>query len=136
MWLIIKILRETYDNELTRLQRKMGKNLTPEQKVEYLKTAKKAICQTGVSMYRFTQIFKSRYQRVVENDAMHQAIERGIQNDLLQWSEPRRIDYSDSGIELRNVTLTEKGFQALNQPGFDLAITTIHTSYIEKMRGK
>jgi hypothetical protein len=137
MWLMVKLLKEAYDNEFTRYGRKYsGTGLTDQQQEECQKAAKKAICQTGLSTYRFTQLFKSHYQRVVENEAIHQAVEKGIENELLGWGEPRSLDFSGKNPELRNIILTEKSYQLFGQYGFELFLASIHSAYIEKIGRK
>lgn len=134
---MVKMLKENYDNELSRLQKiRMGyrnRQLTADEKQECLKGAKRAVCEIGISMYQFSKYLYTRYQRTVENVTIHQAVDKGIELGLLQWGTPRRYD-PDRGGEWQNIILTEKGFEAIGQPGIEIALTTIHLSYMPRPR--
>ena len=137
MWLLIKMLKETYDNELSRQQRRLKNEqnlLTEEDKNSCNEIAKKAVLVTGISMYQFNQLLKKRYQRTAEYPAIHQTVNKGIENGFLKWGAPRRIDF-ERGEEGQNIVFTERGFEIINQTGTQLAITTIHSAYLPKIRG-
>lgn len=134
---MIRMLKENYDSELSHLQkRKMGSRnrpLTTAEKQECQEGAKKAVCEIGISMYQFKKYLEGRYKRTIENDAIHQAVDKGMEQGLLLWGAPRRYDIN-RGAEWQNIMLTEKGFEAISQPGFNLALTTIHLTYVPKPR--
>jgi len=134
---MIKMLKENYDNELSRLQKKkMGsrnRSLTLEETQECLEGAKKVVCEIGISMYQFRKFLNSRYQRKIENEAVHQTVEKGIELGLLQWGAPRRYDTLKGG-EWKNIILSEKGFEHVSNSGFNLALTMMHLSYMSKPR--
>jgi hypothetical protein len=134
---MLKLFKENYDNALSFHQKKLmgsrNRPLTSEEEEACLKRAKEAVCEIGVSMYQFRKFLNTRYKKTVENEAIHQAVEKGIAQEWLQWGSPRRFD-SDRGEELRNIILTEKGFEIIRTPGVQLAISFIHTSYVDRPR--
>lgn len=136
VWLLIKMLKENYDNELSRLQRiSMGprpRPLTPEEKQECQVGAKKAVCETGISMYKFSKFLKSRYRKTIETEAVHHAVELGIRNGLLSWSNPRRYDM-EKGAVGQNIVLTEKGFDAIFQKWTEIHLAMINSLYMPRL---
>jgi hypothetical protein len=134
---MIRMLKENYDNELSRLQKKkMGvhnRSLGIEEKQECEEVAKKVVCEIGISMYQFKKTLLSRYKRTIENEAIHQAVDEGKELGFLRWGAPRRYDTGRGG-EWQNIVLTEKAFEAIKDPGFNSALTMMHLSYVLKPR--
>jgi hypothetical protein len=136
LWLMMKMLKENYDSELYRQQRlRIGtrpRSLTPEEMQLCRAEARKAVCETGISMYRYSKHLKTRYNRTIETEAIHQAVELGISNKLLQLSQPRRYDVEKGSVG-QNIALTEKGFEAIFETGTERVMTIIHSIYIPKL---
>jgi hypothetical protein len=136
LWLMMKMLRENYDSELYRQQRLQtgtrSRSLTTEEMQLCRAEARKAVCEIGISMYQYTKHLKIRYRRTIETEAIHQAVELGISNKLLQWSQPRRYD-AEKGFVGQNIVLTERGFEAIFEKGTELTMTLIHSIYIPKL---
>jgi hypothetical protein len=136
LWLMMRMLKETYDGELYRQQRlrkatRPG-SLTKEEAESCIAEAKKVVCEIGISMYKFRQHLRTRYNRTIEQEAIHQTIELGISYNLLQWSQPRRYD-DEKGLVGRNIVLTEQGFEAIFEKGTERVMTVTHSIYIPKL---
>jgi hypothetical protein len=128
--LMMKMLRENYDSELRQQRFRMSvrnRSLTPEEIKSCEMEAKKVVCEIGISMNQF----RRRYSKTIENEAIHQAINLGIERELVQWSQPKRYD-AEKGSEGRFIILTEKGFEYIFQEGVELVMTMTHSLYIPK----
>jgi hypothetical protein len=135
LWLMMKMFRENYDNELYRQERILigarPRPLSSEEKQLCQAEAKKVVCEVGISMYQFGRRMETRYNRTIETDAIHQAVELGVEKQLVQWSRARRYD-SEKGPMGRNIVLTEKGYETIFEKGIELVMTIAHSLYIPK----
>lgn len=135
---MMRMLKENYDIELSRLQRAKrdagNRSLGAEEKQECEEGARKVVCEIGISMYEFEKNLKNRYKRTIENEAIHQAVAKGMELGFLQWGTPRRYDREKGGT-WQNILLTEKGLGTIKDTGFNAALTVIHLAYMPKSRG-
>lgn len=93
--------------------------------------SKKVVREIGISMYEFRRRLATRYNRTIENEAIHQAIDLGIEQQLVQWGQPKRYD-TEKGLVEHNIVLTERGFESIFQKGIELVMTLTHSVYIPK----
>ncbi|HSV49655.1 MAG TPA: hypothetical protein VLH35_05005 [Candidatus Acidoferrales bacterium] len=139
VWLMIKLLKENYDNALSIQQRMlMGphpRQLSNEEKQVSQIEAKKVVCEVGITMYQFNKYLKSRYKKTAENEAIHLAVKQGEELGLLKLGNPRRYD-ADKGLQGQNIVLTEEGFIKIFDQGFYFVINATHAMYAANPRRK
>jgi hypothetical protein len=135
LWLMMKMLKENYDGELyqqQRLRKARSASLTEEEVQSCQAEAKKIVCEIGISMYEYSKRLRIRYNRTIEQEAIHHAIELGISFNLLQWSQPKRYD-AEKGLVGRNIVLTENGFETLFDKVMELNMNMTHSLYMPKL---
>ena len=132
------MLRDNYDKALFQQQRKrkgtQNRSLTKEELQICELEAKAAVCEIGISMYEFRKRMRTIYDRTVETDAIHEAVELGITNKLLLWGQARRYD-EEKGLVGQNIVLSDEGFKAISEEGTQRTMTITHSSYLPKLRG-
>jgi hypothetical protein len=134
---MFKMFGEFYNSEWSNQQKaRIGtRNRVPteDERRKCQEEAKKVVCEIGVSMYQFRKWLDERLHLTIEHQAIHEAIDEGIENKWFAQSQPRRFDPM-RGMERFNVTLTDEGFRLLTDRGFQIAINAVYTSYFSKSR--
>lgn len=136
---MLKMFREDYDTFLSRLIAEKNvpskRTLSSEERIECEERAKESICKIGASMYHFSKWMRRRYGKTIENDAIHDAIELGIKEKWLNWASPRSVN-PETGVERRNIVVTEEGFEYIQEQAFRKQVSVIYSAYmLEPRRG-
>ena len=131
------MLRENYESayQWQRKQHVVDGAFTEDDKRLLEKNASNIVRETGISMYEIRKRLANRYDRAIENNALHEAIDEGIRQDWLGCCQPKRYN-QDSGLVDRNVVLTEKGFGVIFENGFQAVMTMTHSVYLPKPEEK
>jgi hypothetical protein len=131
LFLMLNYFLDLYNNELSLLKRK-HLNLTQD---DLQISAKKIVCNIGISMYKYENHLRTMYDKTIEQKAIHSTVEKGIAMGWLNWGSPYSRS-EENGSERKNIVLTDDGFRSLSEPSQLKIMKTLRAMYLVNLGGK
>ncbi len=121
---MLRYFSDMFNQEMTRLS--MNESSLSLHDREMI--AKRRVCNTGVSKYKFEQRLEKLYRRSSDPKTTIATVEKGIAMGYLKLVDSHEDEEANS--DRKKIVLTEDGFNYINNEVGKKMLTSMHTYYV------